>query len=227
MSQPLIVRELSVIDYLPVWEAMKTYTDQRDASSNDELWLLEHNSVFTQGQAGKAEHVLAAGDIPIVQADRGGQVTYHGPGQLVAYVLFDVKRLGVTVRALIHGVEDILVKLLALWGIEAYADPKAPGVYVNGAKIAQVGMRIRKGCSFHGLSLNLNMDLEPFNRINPCGYAGLAVTQLSNISAYNDEKLQTIKQQLIDTFCQHFNFNYKGQVVGLPVEQVNVNSHDN
>jgi lipoyl(octanoyl) transferase len=171
-------RELGLNAYEPTWHAMQRFTDQRTADTADEVWLVQHPSVFTQGQAGKAEHLLLPGDIPVVQVDRGGQVTYHGPGQLVVYLLLDVRRLGFGVRELVSRIEQSLIALLDSYGVNAAAKPDAPGVYVEGAKIASLGLRIRKGCSFHGLALNLDMDLEPFRRINPCGYAGLAMTQL-------------------------------------------------
>ena len=155
---------------------MKSFTDSRTPDTVDEIWLLQHPSVFTLGQAGKEEHLLAPGDIPVVRSDRGGQVTYHGPGQLVAYLLLDARRRQLGVRNLVSGIENSLVKLLAAHGVTAAPVPGAPGVYVEGRKIAQLGLRIRKGCSYHGLSLNVDMDLEPFSRINPCGYEGLAVT---------------------------------------------------
>lgn len=178
MHPPLIVRRLGQVDYLPTLEAMRTLTAERDAGSADEIWLLEHPPVFTQGQAGKAEHVLAAGAIPIVQVERGGQVTYHGPGQLVAYLMLDIRRLKIGVRDLVTAMEQALVSLLASYGVEAAPRADAPGVYVGAAKIASLGLRIRRGCSFHGLALNVDMDMQPFQRINPCGYAGLAMTQL-------------------------------------------------
>ncbi|MGO4004679.1 MULTISPECIES: lipoyl(octanoyl) transferase LipB [Pseudomonas] len=178
MSDPLGFRELGQLAYEPVWQAMQRFTNERGSSRADEIWLVEHLPVFTQGQAGKAEHLLLPGDIPVVQADRGGQVTYHGPGQLVAYLLLDVRKLGFGVRDLVSRMEQCLIELLASYGVTAVAKPDAPGVYVNGAKIASLGLRIRHGCSFHGLALNVDMDLEPFRRINPCGYAGLAMTQL-------------------------------------------------
>jgi lipoyl(octanoyl) transferase len=180
MPPPLIVRWLGQADYLPTLEAMRTLTAERDASTADEIWLLEHPAVFTQGQAGKAEHVLAAGDIPVVQVERGGQVTYHGPGQLVAYLMLDIRRLNIGVRDLVSAMEQALVDLLAGYGVEAAPRPDAPGVYVGAAKIASLGLRIRRGCSFHGLALNVDMDMQPFQRINPCGYAGLAMTQLKD-----------------------------------------------
>ncbi len=178
MGPVLGFRELGLTDYEPTWQAMKRFTDGRDRETADEVWLVQHPPVFTQGQSGKPEHLLLPGDIPVVQVDRGGQVTYHGPGQLVAYLLLDVRRLGFGVRELVTRIEHSLIDLLAIYGVEAAAKPDAPGVYVDGAKIASLGLRIRNGCSFHGLALNVDMDLDPFKRINPCGYAGLAMTQL-------------------------------------------------
>ncbi len=177
----LIVRHLGTRPYLDVWQAMQTFTDQRDASTPDEIWLLEHDAVFTQGQAGKAEHLLKSTTIPVVQSDRGGQITYHGPGQLIAYLLLDVRRKGITVRELVTVLEQAVIALLARHGITASAKPDAPGVYVDGKKIASLGLRIRRGCSFHGLALNINMDLHPFSLINPCGYAGLQMTQAAGL----------------------------------------------
>lgn len=165
---------------------MQTLTEQRNEDSPDELWLLEHPSVFTLGLNGKREHVLAPGDIPLVPVDRGGQVTYHGPGQLVLYVLVDLKRHGLGVRRLVTLLEQAVIALLAEHRIAAVARPEAPGVYVDGRKIAAVGLRVRRGCSYHGLSLNVDMDLEPFSRINPCGYRGLAVTQLKDLGVSAD-----------------------------------------
>lgn len=185
----LIVRHLGVVDYLPVWRAMQDFTQRRDAETPDELWLLQHPPVFTQGQVGKAEHVLAPGDIPVIQVDRGGQVTYHGPGQLVGYLLINLKRRHLGVRDLVTTIEQVLVKVLAELDIDACPRADAPGVYVKragatdankaDAKIAQLGLRVRRGCSFHGLSLNIDMDMEPFLRINPCGHAGLDVTSIA------------------------------------------------
>ncbi|WP_413229034.1 lipoyl(octanoyl) transferase LipB [Arsukibacterium sp.] len=156
---------------------MQRFTDQRDENTPDELWMLEHPAVFTQGQAGKAEHLLLPGDIPVVKVDRGGQVTYHGPGQLVVYVLLDIKRRKLGVRELVSMLEQALVELLAQFGATANARPDAPGVYIDGKKIASLGLRVRKGCTFHGLALNVDMDLSPFHRINPCGYAGMQMIQ--------------------------------------------------
>lgn len=181
VSEQVIVRDLGVVDYLPTWEAMQAFTAGRQPDTTDEIWLLEHNPVFTQGHAGKEEHVLAAGDIPVIPVDRGGQVTYHGPGQLVVYLLLNIRRKKFGVRELVARMEQSIVELLQQYGVEAYAREDAPGVYVDGAKICSLGLRVRRGCSFHGLALNLDMDLEPFNRINPCGYAGMAVTRLINL----------------------------------------------
>jgi len=181
MTHDVGVRELGLIEYRSAWQAMQQFTNTRDADSDDEIWLLQHPPVFTQGQAGKAEHLLFPGDIPVVQVDRGGQVTYHGPGQLVGYLLLDVRRLGIGVRELVSRIERSLIDLLGEYGVEATAKPDAPGVYVNGAKIASLGLRIRNGRSFHGLALNVDMDLEPFRRINPCGYAGLPMTQMRDL----------------------------------------------
>ncbi|NMT64074.1 lipoyl(octanoyl) transferase LipB [Marinobacter orientalis] len=174
----LIVRTLGEQPYLETWEAMKAYTASRDASTPDEIWLLEHPRVYTQGQAGKAEHILAPGDIPVIQVDRGGQVTYHGPGQLVVYLMIDLTRRELGVRTLVDVIERSIVKTLAGFGITASPRPDAPGVYVDDAKIASLGLRVKRGCSFHGLALNVSMDMEPFRRINPCGYAGLSMCQM-------------------------------------------------
>lgn len=177
-ARTLIVRNLGQQDYIPVWEAMRRFTEQRSPQTPDELWFLTHNPVFTQGQAGKAEHLLATGDIPVVQIDRGGQVTYHGPGQLIVYLLLDVRRLSFGPRQLVDLIENAVIDCLDSFNIVAETRTKAPGVYIKDAKIAALGIRIRKGCSYHGLSLNTDMDLSPFSRINPCGYQGLQVTNL-------------------------------------------------
>ena len=177
----LEIRRLESADYTTTLDAMREYTDRRSGDSPDQLWLLQHPAVFTQGQAGKEEHLLAPGDIPVVQVDRGGQVTYHGSGQWVVYLLIDLRRRGMGVRALVSLIEQSIVSLLAEYGIAAAADPKAPGVYVDGRKIASLGLRVRRGCSYHGLSLNVDMDLEPFQRINPCGHAGLEVVSMATL----------------------------------------------
>ncbi|RAH37367.1 lipoyl(octanoyl) transferase LipB [Halomonas sp. SL1] len=177
----LTLHRLGRQPYEPVWRAMSELTDTRDAETPDQMWLVEHDPVFTQGRAGKPEHLLMPGDIPVVQTDRGGQVTYHGPGQVVLYPLLDVRRAGIGVRELVSALENAAVALLAGYGIEAHARPDAPGVYVGEAKIASLGLRIRRGASFHGIALNVDGDLSPFGRINPCGYAGLAMTRVADL----------------------------------------------
>lgn len=181
-NDTLIIRQLGLQPWAPVSAAMHHFTDRRDEQTADEIWLVEHPAVFTQGQAGKAEHLLTPGDIPVMQSDRGGQVTYHGPGQQVMYVLINLKRRRVGVRQLVSALEDTVIATLSHWQITAAARPDAPGVYVDGRKICSLGLRIRNGCSFHGLALNVNMDLSPFQRINPCGYAGLEMTQISHFT---------------------------------------------
>lgn len=202
MSQPdaaLVtqLRELGLVDYQSTLEAMRDFTDRRSAGTADELWLLQHPAVFTQGQAGKAEHVLAPGDIPVIQVDRGGQVTYHGPGQWVVYVLVDIRRRNWGVRHLVNLIEQSVVQLLEEYGITAAANPQAPGVYVGDEKIAALGLRVRRGCSYHGLSLNVAMDLEPFQRINPCGYAGLQVTSMSQLLGQSTLDMDAIGKRLL------------------------------
>jgi len=167
--------------YQDVWRQMKEFTHSRNNDTCDEAWVVEHPPVFTLGQAGKSEHILAAGDIPIVKSDRGGQVTYHGPGQLIVYLLIDIRRLGINVRQLVSGIEASIVNLLDAYNVVAAARKDAPGVYVDGKKIAALGLRIRKGCSYHGLSLNVDMDMEPYGRINPCGYAEMEIIQLRDL----------------------------------------------
>ncbi len=185
----LLVRRRGLSDYSAAWAEMRAFTDGRTQDTPDELWLLQHPPVFTLGQAGRAEHLLDPGEIPVIQTDRGGQVTYHGPGQLVAYLLVDLRRVGLGVKGLVHLLEGAVIGLLAGYGIEAEARADAPGVYVAEAKIASLGLRVRRGCSYHGLSLNVDMDLTPFLRINPCGYPGLAVTQLADLGGPNDLRL--------------------------------------
>lgn len=185
-TRPLIVRRLGRRDYLPTWQAMRDFTDRRDESTCSELWIVEHPPVFTQGQAGKTEHLLAPGDIPVVQTDRGGQVTYHGPGQLVIYLLISLREAGIGIRGLVNVMEQSIIDLLAARGITAQARRDAPGVYVDGRKIASLGLRVRRGCTYHGLALNVCNDLEPFDRINPCGYAGLRVTSTAELGIADD-----------------------------------------
>ncbi|WOH37550.1 lipoyl(octanoyl) transferase LipB [Thalassotalea fonticola] len=182
LSYPLVIRQLNSMDYETVWHAMQDFTDTRDDSVDDELWLVEHLPVFTQGQAGKEEHLLMPGDIPVVKVDRGGQVTYHGPGQQVIYFMINLRRRKMGVRELVTLIENGIVSMLAQYDIDAAAKPDAPGVYVDGKKIASLGLRVRKGCSFHGLAINVNMDLSPFLRINPCGYAGLEMIQTIDLN---------------------------------------------
>ena len=181
LSKALVIRQLNTMDYSQVWHAMKNFTDARDENTRDELWLVEHPPVFTQGQAGKAEHLLMPGDIDVVKVDRGGQVTYHGPGQQVIYIMINLRRRKLGVRDLVTLLENTIISALADFAIDAYAKADAPGVYVDNKKIASLGLRVRKGCSFHGLALNVNMDLAPFLRINPCGYAGLEMVQTADI----------------------------------------------
>ncbi len=213
MSLPLGFRELGQVDYEPTWHAMQRFTDTRGADTPDEIWLLEHSPVFTQGQAGKAEHVLFPGDIPVVQVDRGGQVTYHGPGQLVAYLLLDVRRSGMGVRELVSRIERSLIDLLASYGVNANAKPDAPGVYVDGAKIASLGLRIRNGRSFHGLALNVDMDLQPFQRINPCGYAGMAMTQLAD-QVVGPIELSEVSARLREQLVKHLDYAQQQSLAG-------------
>ncbi len=183
----LILRSLGEVEYPEAQRLQRALTDQRSDTSADEIWLLSHPPVFTLGQAGKREHILDPGNIDIVQSDRGGQVTYHGPGQLVVYTLFDLRRHNLGVRALVTQLESVVIALLADHGVDAEADPQAPGVYVSGAKIAALGLRIRRGCSYHGLSLNVSLDLSVYDRINPCGYPDLSVTRTRDHGILVDE----------------------------------------
>lgn len=176
-EEQVIVRQLGRVEYEPTWRAMQAFTAAREPDTPDELWVLEHPPVFTQGQAGKPEHLIAATDIPVVPIDRGGQITYHGPGQVVVYVLVDLRRRGYGIRELVTRMEQAVIDLLSAHSVNAARQPDAPGVYVDGAKIAALGLRVKHGCTYHGLALNVDMDLSPFGAINPCGYAGMAVTQ--------------------------------------------------
>lgn len=189
------------MDYPDTWQAMKDFTNERTSQNNDEIWLLEHNPVFTQGQAGKPEHILGHTDIPVVQSDRGGQVTYHGPGQIILYCLLDLKRLGVNVRGCVSLLEQTVIDTLQAFAIEAELKDGAPGVYVQGKKIASLGLRVRRGCTYHGLSLNTDMDLSPFLSINPCGYKGLEMTQISDWVNVDKARVeQVLLQQLYEKF---------------------------
>ena len=213
LESVLIVRELGLQDYTTVWQAMQQFTDQRNSETADEIWLLEHHSVFTQGQAGKDEHLLFPGDIPVVKVDRGGQVTYHGPGQLVVYVLLDLKRRNLGVRALVTLIEQVLVELLGKYNVTAYAKANAPGVYVDEAKIASLGLRVRKGCTFHGLALNVSMDLSPFARINPCGYAGMQMIQCKDVQG--PQSIAEAKQEIVQCFQRALNITELQNKTGL------------
>jgi len=207
-----VVKDLGRQPYAPMYAAMREFTLARTAETPDELWFLEHDPVFTQGQAGKAEHVLAPGDIPVVQSDRGGQITYHGPGQLMGYVLLDLHRLGYGIRSLVSRLEQSVVDCLAGYRIAAAPKRDAPGVYVAGRKIASLGLRVRKGCSYHGLALNVAMDLEPFGRINPCGYQGLQMTQVSALGG--PASVADVRKALEP--CLRRNLGLPGQLGQVP-----------
>ena len=202
-SRQLIVRRYPGLSpYEPIWRAMQAFTDARDADTVDELWVVEHSPVFTLGQAGKWEHVLMPGSIPVVPVDRGGQVTYHGPGQIVAYPLVDLRRLKLGIRDFVCRIEQAIIDTLAHWNIGAERKPGAPGVYVAGAKVAALGLRVRRGCTFHGLAFNVNMDLQPFHRINPCGYQGLQVTQVMDLGG--PSQLAEVEDELVTQLACQF-----------------------
>lgn len=209
---PLILRQLGRQPYQPTFDRMQAFTNERGADTADEIWVLEHEPVFTQGQAGKAEHLLNPGDIPVVQVDRGGQVTYHGPGQLVIYLLLDLKRNGLGVRDLVTLMEEAVVELLGEYGVSGAPKADAPGVYVDGRKICSLGLRVRRGCSFHGLALNIDMDLEPFLRINPCGYAGLEMTQLARLT--DGVEISQVAKQLSQILSKRIGYNGPQEVNG-------------
>lgn len=192
----MIVKDLGLVDYEATCQAMRSFTEQRDADTQDELWLLEHPAVFSQGTNGKSEHLLNLGDIPLVQSDRGGQVTYHGPGQLIAYTLFDLRRLGFGVREMVTRLEQAAIVVLAQYGLSAYGDRDAPGVYIEGAKIASLGLRVRNGACYHGISLNVDMDLNPFLSINPCGYQGMKMIDMVGLGC--DTSMALVKTQFQD-----------------------------
>ena len=210
---PCRVRELGRQPYEPVWRAMQRFTDVRDESTTDELWVVEHDPVFTLGQAGKPEHVLAAGDIPVIHVDRGGQVTYHGPGQIVVYPLLDLKRRKVGVREYVHRIEQALIDTLGEWNIQAERRDGAPGVYVADAKVAALGIRVRRGCTFHGLAFNIGMDLEPFHRIHPCGYQGLQVTSMGDLGGPSG--MEAVKPVLLAQLARQFGLALQAEP-GLP-----------
>jgi lipoyl(octanoyl) transferase len=202
INSNIIVRHWPISPYETVWAAMRAFTENRTKNTPDELWVVQHNPVFTLGQAGRLEHILNAGNIPVVQSDRGGQVTYHGPGQLVLYILLDLARRNLPVHRLVYQLEQTLIELLSSWGITAHRKSKAPGVYVNNAKIASIGLRVRRQCSYHGFSLNVDMDLSPFKDINPCGYANQTITQIKDLksdchfSQVVDDTLAAVQKQL-------------------------------
>ncbi|MBA3563753.1 MAG: lipoyl(octanoyl) transferase LipB [Gammaproteobacteria bacterium] len=198
------LRFRGLLDYEPAWREMQAFTNERDADTRDEIWFLEHPPVFTLGLNGSPAHVLAPGDIPVIPIDRGGQVTYHGPGQLVVYPLLDLKRLGLGIRGLVSGLEQAVIDTVAAYGVEAHARREAPGVYVDGRKLASIGLRVRRGCSYHGLAFNIAMDLEPFGRINPCGFAGLEVTQLSALGGPAD--LERVARDLSGHLLENFGY---------------------
>ena len=205
---PLIVRQLGLQDYQEIWHKMQDFTDNRNAETIDEVWLVEHYPVFTQGQAGKPEHLLQSGAIPLVQSDRGGQITYHGPGQQVMYVLIDIRRhQNLNVRQLVTALEQSVVRTLADYAIEGYSKVDAPGVYIDGKKICSLGLRIRKGCSFHGLAFNINMDLQPFHYINPCGYAGLEMCQLADFIGREAAVLDKVSPKLVNHLAELLGYN--------------------
>lgn len=208
----LVIRTLGEQAYPQTWEAMKAFTADRGAATTDELWFLEHPRVYTQGQAGKAEHILAPGDIPVIQVDRGGQVTYHGPGQLVVYLLLDLTRRKLGVRDLVDAIEQAIVLCLGEIGIDAAPRPDAPGVYVGDAKIASLGLRVRRGCSFHGLALNVDMDMEPFARINPCGFAGMPMCQVRDFTTETD--IQAISERLSIALADGLGVQSVSRVIG-------------
>ncbi|MAF15000.1 MAG: octanoyltransferase [Marinomonas sp.] len=206
MPNAILCRDLGVVPYESTWEEMKQFTQTRTKQDQDQIWLLEHPSIFTQGQAGKAEHLLDAGDIPVIQADRGGQVTYHGPGQLIAYIMIDLKRAGIGVRDLVTLIEQSIVDVLSQNGIESYPKPDAPGVYVNEMKVSSLGLRVRRGCSFHGVALNVDMDLGPFLRINPCGYQGLQMIDMKRLQP--ETSMAQVKVQLANILAERLGYSH-------------------
>ncbi len=209
----VLVRQLGCQDYEPVWRKMQEFTAQRDADTEDEIWLLQHEPVFTQGMNGKPEHILNRNNIPVVEIDRGGQVTYHGPGQIIVYCLIDLKRKKFGIRQMVSALEQAVIDYLADEKITAIARKDAPGVYVNNAKISALGLRVKRGCSFHGLSINVDMDLSPFKQINPCGYEGLEVTQLKNLGV--KDNLAAVEEKLLRKICQQFDIDEVRQVSGF------------
>ena len=201
----LVIRELGLQTYEPVWRAMQCFTDTREAGTPDEIWFTQHEPVFTLGLNTAPEHLLAPGDIPVIQVDRGGQVTYHGPGQLMVYPLIDLRRANLGVRDLVTALEQSVVDLVAEFGIEAASRSDAPGVYVEGVKLASIGLRIRRGSSFHGMALNVDVDLEPFSRINPCGFQGMELTDLARLGA--EKEIARVRDRLLPHFLRHLQMD--------------------
>jgi lipoyl(octanoyl) transferase len=204
MNRP-VIKYLGRVDYVPTWKAMEQFTLERGPETADEIWFLEHPPIFTLGLAGKMEHVLAPGDIPVVHIDRGGQVTYHGPGQLVVYPLIDLRRLKLGVRALVEALEDSVIDTLEGYGIAARNQRDAPGVYVDARKVCSIGIRVRRGCAYHGIAFNVAMDLEPFQRINPCGYAGLEMTQVSALGG--PASVRQVAEDLTPALLEQLGYN--------------------
>ncbi len=218
MAESLIIRELQQSNYQPTWQAMRHFTDERDEDTPDEIWLLEHQPVFTQGQAGKAEHILDPKGIPVVHTDRGGQVTYHGPGQLMLYCLLDLHRLHIGVRQMVRKLEQTVIDVLAEYKITAQGRCDAPGVYVDDAKICSIGLRVRKGCSYHGIAFNVNMDVKPFQSINPCGFKNLAITQVADFVP--NVTIALIKAKIIPAFLTNFGYTAHTLQTDYPLELV-------
>lgn len=209
----VLVRKLGRQDYEPIWRKMQEFTEQRDADTEDEIWLLQHEPVFTQGMNGKPEHILNKSTIPVVEIDRGGQVTYHGPGQLIVYCLIDLKRKKFGVRQMVTALEEAVIRLLKEEKITAVARKDAPGVYVDNAKVSALGLRVKRGCSYHGLSLNVDMNMAPFKQINPCGYEGLEVTQLKELGV--NSSFSVVEQKLLHEICEQFSIENIHQVNGF------------
>lgn len=209
----VLVRQLGCQAYEPVWRKMQEFTANRDAETADEIWLLQHEPVFTQGMNGKPEHILNRNNIPVVEIDRGGQVTYHGPGQLIVYCLIDLKRKKFGIRQMVTALEEAVIDLLKDEGINAVARKDAPGVYVDDAKVSALGLRVKRGSSYHGLSLNVDMDLSPFKQINPCGYEDLKVTQLKSLGV--SDPISTVEKKLLDKICQQFSIEEIHQTNGF------------
>ena len=203
----ILIKDLGLQPYLPVYEKMHNFTATRTANTQDEIWLVEHFPVFTQGKVGKKEHLLKQTDIPIIQTDRGGQITYHAPGQQIMYILLDLRRLKISIRNAVHALEQSIINTLAFYNIGSYTKADAPGVYIQGKKICSLGLHINRGCTLHGLAFNIDMDLSPFSTINPCGYSGLQMTQLKNYVTHIDR--QQIKTLLTDHFINQLPFSNK------------------